>query len=293
MTSTSSTIQQSAQAGRIIANDREIEYAKDINSMPSEMSHIVKIEKYDRKKMHKLNRDEIVSLSNEFNAYQGAYPDSDVLALFQLNKGMTKTDEHIEVMQKSQLSSNLRTFVFQEKSSRNDEGVFLDQLEDIFPRLNGKTPYVLFELEGNKRVRQKITLALQAGIRKFIFRGGKWNNRRMWVQIIAIVQATGGEVFVSLPKRMQNKISYIKTALQFGADYVFHEVLRGWKISEDILHLNDRFEYVALGLSQALDGYPIDFRDNLPQSSHYGFSRVRTLNVANSFAHTIERIPIS
>lgn len=285
-------VQLSEQAGKTIPNDREIEYAKSIDSMPSEMSYVVKIEKYDRKKMRKLNRNEINKLIKGFNAYQDSYPDSEVLAFFQLNKGIVKTDEHIKVMQNSQLDSNLRTFVFQEKNVREDEGVFMNQLEDVFPRLKEKIPYVLFELEGNKRIRQKITLALQMGIKKFIIRGGKWNHRKMWSQIAMIIQANEGEIFISLPKRMVNKISFIKKALWFGADYVFHEVLRGWKISDDILHLNDKFEYVVLGLDKALEGYPEDLREQLSQNSHYGFSRVRTLNVANSFAHTIERFPI-
>lgn len=287
------TLQQAAKVGRILANDREMDYAESIHSMPSEMSHVIKIEKYDSKKMHKLNRNEMKKLTNGFNSYQRSYPDTDVLALFQLNKGVIKTDEHIEVMQNSQLASNLRTFTFQEKNPRGDEIAFMNQLEDIPHRLNGKIPYVVFELEGNKRIRQKITLALQVGIRKFILRGGKWNNKKLWAQMVMIIQATGGEVLISLPKRMVDKVSFIKKALQFGADYVFHEVLRGWKISEDILHLNDKFEYVTLGLEKASEGYPEKLRQTLSQDSHYGFSRVRALNVANSFSHTVERNPVS
>lgn len=287
------TIQRVAQAGKIVPNDREIAYARGINSMPAEMSHIIKIEKYEGRKLHKLNRNETIKLRDGLNAYQSLYPASDILALFQLNKGIAKSDEQIEVMQDSQLSSSLRTFVFQEKSSRNDEGVFSEQLELVLPRLNEKELYVLLELEGNKRIRQKITLALALGVKKFIVRGGKWNSLNLWVQIIAVIQANEGEVFVSLPKRMQNKISYIKAALQFGADYVFHEVLRGWKIGNEILHLNEQFQYVALNLQHALEGYPDSLKNDLPQSSHYGFSRVRTLNTANSFAHTIERLPVS
>lgn len=284
--------QLSAQTGKVIPNDREIEYARSIDSMPSEMSNIVKIEKYDNKKMRKLNRSEITRLTQGFNTYQDLYSDSDVLAFFQLNKGIVKTDEQIEVMQNSQLASNLRTFVFQEKNARNDEGIFMNQLEDIFPRLEGKMLYVLIELEGNKRIRQKITLALQAGVKNFIIRGGKWNHRKIWSQIAMIIQKYDGELLISLPKRMVSKISFIKKALQFGADYVFHEVLRGWKISEEILHLNNRYEYVSLNLAQALEGYPEELREQVSHNSHYGFSRVRTLNIANAFAHTIERFPI-
>lgn len=286
-------IQQPVSVRVVIPNDREYQHAE--NTMTTHLldtSFIVKVEKYGDNNRGMLGRADIGNLANLFNLYQGRQINSEVINLFQLNKGERKTARELEVIHESQISSNSMGFTFQEETRRQNVALFSQQLNNIIPRVNDKKIYVVLEIE-SKNIRQKIDYALSVGIRNFILRGGKWNNQRLWVEITSKIYRERGITFVSLPKRMRStdKMSYIKLAFQFGADYVFHEVMTGHEIDE-VLHLTSEYIYVSMPLNVALMDYADVIQEEITESQNYGFSRVRAINIANSFVGTIERIQL-
>lgn len=286
-------IQLPVYTGVVVPNDREYKHAEDTGTINLlNLSFIIKVERYTEDTRRALATARVENLATLFNEYQDEHIDSEVINLFQLRKGARKTARELEVMHESQRISSSVGFTFQEETSRQDNIMFSQQLDDIIPKTNGKEIYVALEIE-SKQIRKKIDYALSKNIKRFILRGGKWNNPRLWVGIISKIHKEKGIAFVSLPKRMRNdnRASFIKTAFEFGADYVFHEVMTGWQVKE-ILHLTSDYVYVPMPLNVALIDYTDMIEEEITENQHYAFSRVRAINIANSFVETIERIQL-
>jgi len=252
------------------------------------ISFIAKVHKFGVGNINQLNRSEIENLTAKFDTYQNTYQDSYVLNYLQFRKGHEKTDEQIEVIEESQLSSDSPAFLFYEQDNETDEGVLLESLLRI-QTLTEKEIWLVLEVE-TKRIAEKIDTALSLGIKNFIVRAGKYNSDYLWsVNIIGNIQQNKGTIIVALPRRHYRRDSYTKDFFQFGVDGVFHEVPQGW--GGDILQLNSDYKYVDMLFEEAVNGYSEELR-NICRSNHYGFSRVRALNVANSFSGTIEILQI-
>ena len=281
--------QQIFSSSRAYANDREVAFAEKIGAVDLlDMSFIAKVHKFGGKGK-KLSHNGRTALTIEFDNYQNSYQDSYVLNYAQFPKTHKKSDEEMEVLEESQLSSNSPAVLFYEQDKDTDEGTLAQNLS----KLQGKTDkeiWVVLEAE-SKRVIEKIEIALSLGVKNFILRAGKYDNEYFWnTQVIGNIQENGGTIIVALPRKRHVKNSYMKFFFRFGVDGTFHEVPeRGW--GSEILHLNSNFEYVSMSLQKALEGYS-QVADNITKSSHYGFSRVRALNVANTFAGTIEVLQV-
>ena len=253
------------------------------------MSFIAKVHKCGSKEIHLLNDNEIENITIGFDNYQNSYRDSYVWNYFQLNKGHRKTDEQMRVIEESQFSSNSPAFLFYEKDMGTDEGVYLEKAQDIQERTD-KEIWAVLEIE-SKRIVEKIEMALEVGIRNFIIRAGKYNKEYLWsTQVIGKIQQNAGTIIVALPRRHTRGNSFIKDFFRLGVDGVFHEVPPPSRGKITILHLNSDYKYVSMEFEDAVRDY--QDMNNINRSSHYGFSRVRALNVANAFAGTIEVLEI-
>lgn len=281
------SIRQIFSSGIAFANDREIAYAEKLGAVGLlNISYIIKIEKYDEANIGNLNTGNINHLSAENDNFQDTYEESTIIQYFQLNKGIAKSQEQIDVIEESQIKSKSPLFLFYEQNMQTDEGVFSENLQNKIKNVK-KELFVVLEIE-SKRIKEKVDIALSLGVRNFIFRAGKYEDTHLWNRVISAVHDKSGLVFVALPRRMHDKISYIKDMFEFGVDFVFHEVFNGW--GNEILHLNSEYRYVNLSFNRAIEGYS-EFED-IRDSLKYGFSRVRAINLANSYAGTIEVLQI-
>ena len=253
------------------------------------MSFIAKVHKCGLGEIHLLKDEETEKITIGFDNYQNSYRDSYVLNYFQFNKGHRKTDEQMRVIEESQSSSNSPAFLFYEKDMETDEGVYSEMLQDIQEKIDTEI-WAVLEIE-SERIAEKIGIALGLGIKNFIVRAGKYNDEYLWsTQVVAKIQQSEGMIIVALPRRHTRGNSFIKDFFRLGVDGVFHEVPPPARGKIPILHLNSDYKYVNMEFENAVREYP-DMR-NISKSSHYGFSKVRALNVANAFAGTIEVLEI-
>lgn len=281
-----------------IPNHKEIEFAIKTNTINFlEKPLIAKIYRYDTRNINTLNEDSIQSLRNETDGFVDQFPDSDIIPLFQLNKGMDKT-EYIEVIIQSQLTSKCQNVSLQEINREQDLLSFNEQIRDFKKISKEKTIYLHLEIESDG-IKNKILSALDKGIKNFIIRAGMYHDLKLWRFVIKSIQAEDGKIFVSLLRRYDGtKKSYIEHFLKLGADYVFHEAFPPFG-GNKTLHLDEQFNYVEMDIGTALAFYSERNRQHFEEEIQtnkdlvYPFSRVRAISLANSLAPTVELFEIS
>ena len=121
----------------------------------------------------------------------------------------------------------------------------------------------------------------------FIIRGGEYNDVLKWVTIRQIIQSSKGEMGISVNRRFdEDKVSYLKYALQMGCDYAFHEKPAPFPIDiKSILNMDNNFIYRDLNVNG-------EYGVSVSEDNAYSFSRVRAILKTQELAPSVELLKV-
>ena len=263
-------------------NHQEIEFLDNLNmKCKNYPDYILFVENCRRKERKNLDTDMVSKVKDEINFIKDKHKKSKVLHIFQFKKGLTKTKKQIEITRKCQEIDNNDGICFYEEFSGQTIESFTKQIKDFLDFTENQDKYIVLEIESDDLVK-KVTSAISKGFKNFIFTSGDYSNFDLWTTLTSTIRESGGKSFILLLARMHKttKESYIKKAIEYGFDYVFHGVPFGGgdKSKDRIIRFLDESDLIYKEIDKLDEETKELFKKCLNKQQQYELSRVLAIS---------------
>jgi len=231
-------------------NKQEVDFANGLGITEIPSSHLFVIENCRKKERRNLNEDFVELVQEDIGKLKSKYPKKKVLGLVQFKKGMTKTNNQIEIAMKCSIFNGSDGACLYEKNPLQNFEELKTDLPNLLRITKNHERYFVIEMDGED-VLEKVNLVLQNKVKNFILIAGDYNNDTLWRQvIISTILANSGKAIVVLPARMNTRTgkSFIEKVETYGATIVVHGMPFGGGKPKEVKYL-DRTDMFYKGSS--------------------------------------------
>lgn len=212
----------------VCKNKDEQDFEDDFGIEGYECSHFFVPENCRKESRKHLTDDVINEIKNDFVEAKASNSEKIVIGFFQTKKDTPKTMGVIKKRMSCGIFEGSDGVCMYETNIKQEPETFNVELPKLIKFAKDFEKYMVFEIESIK-LREKLEIALNSGIRNFILIAGKYEDNDLWTDFVDRVRAEKGKVIIILSARMHRttKKAYMQQAIDSGANIVCHGKFSG------------------------------------------------------------------